>query len=114
MNSPEDNLLSVVTKELDWYRDKTMLRQTIKEVARDALVDLVADSIREKHLEYLQMILNEDVFKEFQSRESIRLLLKDNRDFLMKEAARRAIRREILRRLELPESVDQLDLPWSP
>jgi len=111
--APEDELLEVLTEELDWYRDRTMLVQMIKEMARDALIDLIADSIRRRYGEQLRSILNEDVFKKYRSGKSRRLLLDGDDNALMKEAARRAIRREILVHLDLPESVDQLELPWS-
>jgi predicted Zn-dependent peptidase len=113
MDAPEEELAAIVAKELDWYRGKTMLAQTIKEVAREAMVDVLAESVSEAHAELIRGVMREDLFRALQEKEGRRLLLEDNSHSLMKEAVHRAVRLEIHGRLDLPEPVDQLDLPWN-
>ena len=112
MEDMDPELLGVVQDELSWYRDRTFLSQAIKEVARDALVDVVAESIRVHHADMLLSALRDDVFMAFKPEEGRKLLQRDDRHALLKEATHRAVRLEIKRRLEMPDSVDQLELPW--
>jgi hypothetical protein len=113
MEDLESELHDVMVEELAWYRDRAILAQAIKEVAREALLDIVADSIRMHHADEVRSILREDAFASFRADEYRKLLRREASRSLMKEATHRAVRLEIKRRLEMPDSVDQLELPWN-